>query len=107
MPESVHEALKEIAGQFDPDAWGAEDAVLQFNLTGEGGGEFIARIEGDSLEIEEGTAESPKMTMTCSAEDFLAMISGDLNAVSAFMAGQLKIDGEMALALKLQNLLGA
>ncbi len=107
MPESVREALKGIAGQFDPGAWKSGDAVLQFNLAGEGGGEFIARIEGDSLEIEEGTAESPDMTMTCSAEDFLALISGDLNAVSAFMSGQLKIDGELSLAMELQNLLGA
>jgi len=35
-----------------------------------------------------------------------AMLDGKLNATSAFMAGKLKVKGDMSLAMKLQSLLG-
>jgi putative sterol carrier protein len=34
------------------------------------------------------------------------MIDGQLNATSAFMAGKLKIKGDMSLAMKLQSIVG-
>jgi putative sterol carrier protein len=34
------------------------------------------------------------------------MLDGKLNATSAFMAGKLKVKGDMSLAMKLQSLLG-
>lgn len=37
--------------------------------------------------------------------DFESMLSGDLAATTAFMSGKLKIDGDMGIAMKLQNLL--
>ncbi len=36
MPTSVAEVFAEIPKRFDPDAWGSEDAVLAFDVTGEG-----------------------------------------------------------------------
>jgi putative sterol carrier protein len=105
MADSVHDVLTEMAANFDADAWGDEDAVLQFNISGDGGGKWYATIEGGALSLEEGTADSPAMTMICSDEDLLAMVNGELNAISAFMQGRIKIDGNMSLAMKLQKLL--
>jgi putative sterol carrier protein len=106
MPDSVSELMQEIANRFSPDAWGGDDAVLAFDLTGEGGGQWVARIAGGKLSVEEGPAADADMTMTCSASDLLAMAHGELNAVSAFMQGRVKIQGNMSLAMKLQSLIG-
>ncbi|MBC7404912.1 MAG: SCP2 sterol-binding domain-containing protein [Cytophaga sp.] len=35
--------------------------------------------------------------------DLSAMLSGELNAVSGFMAGKLKVSGDMSVAMRLQN----
>jgi len=105
MLSSVRELFAEIPNQFDPAAWGQEDAVLQFNVTGEGGGKWTAAITGGALSITEGQASNASMTMTCASQDMLAIVNGELSAVSAFMQGRVKIDGNMALAMKLQNLL--
>jgi hypothetical protein len=43
--------------------------------------------------------------MTLSPEDFGKMFSGKLNATQAFMSGQLKIKGDLALAMKLEKLM--
>ena len=106
MPETVAEVFGGLADEFDPDAWGAGDAVLAFVITGEGGGNWLATIQGSDLSLSDGTTDAADMTMTCAAEDLLAMTSGELNAVSAFMQGKVKIDGNMSLAMKLQGLLG-
>lgn len=103
MADNLSELFAEMAGKFDPDAWGSEDAVLQFNI---GDKAWVATIEGGNLSIDEGAVDSPAMTMTCSEEDILAMAKGDLNPVSAFMQGKIKIDGNMSLAMKLQSLIG-
>ena len=45
-------------------------------------------------------------TLTASAETFEGMLSGEINPTAAFMSGQLKVDGDMGLAMKLGSVLG-
>ena len=42
-------------------------------------------------------------TVTLALEELSAMLSGELNAVSGFMAGKLKVSGDMSVAMRLQN----
>jgi putative sterol carrier protein len=42
-------------------------------------------------------------TVSLTLEDLSAMLSGELNAVSGFMAGKLKVSGDMGVAMRLQN----
>ena len=105
MVSSVRDLFTEIPNQFDPTAWGQDNAVLQFNITGDAGGSWTAAIDAGKLTVTEGQAENASMTMTCASQDMLAIVNGELSAVSAFMQGRVKIEGNMALAMKLQNLL--
>ena len=69
---------------------------------------------GESLFID-GTGDTNKVsasngdadcTVQLTMADFQALVNGDLNPMSAFMGGKLKIDGDMGVAMKLQNLFG-
>lgn len=82
------------------------NATYQFHLTGEGGGSFYASVKDDGVEVEEGTAETPQVTVSITAADFAGLATGQLNPVMAFMSGKIKIQGDMGLAMKLQQLLG-
>lgn len=42
-------------------------------------------------------------TVTLAIEDLSALLSGELNAVSGFMAGKLQVSGDMGVAMRLQN----
>jgi putative sterol carrier protein len=42
-------------------------------------------------------------TVSLALEDLSAMLSGELNAVTGFMAGKLKVSGDMSVAMRLQN----
>jgi putative sterol carrier protein len=105
MPATVREVFEEIPAHFNADAWGSQNATLQFNITGDDGGTWTAKIDNGKLTVSEGAAENADMTVTTSGNDMLAMVNGELNAVSAFMQGRVRIDGDMSLAMKLQSLL--
>ena len=44
-------------------------------------------------------------TITMALDDFASMIEGELDPTTAFMMGKLKVDGPMAIALKLSGLI--
>jgi putative sterol carrier protein len=44
-------------------------------------------------------------TIKMSMDDFKAMAAGQLDGMTAFMTGKLKIEGDMGVAMKLQGLL--
>lgn len=84
-------------------AGGPVAAVYQFNITGDGGGEWIVNM-GDGT-VGEGTDEDAECTITLSAEDFIAMVSGEIAGPQLFMTGRLQVGGNMALAMQLGTLL--
>ena len=45
-------------------------------------------------------------TVAVSQENFLSLVSGDLNPMMAMMSGKIKISGDMGVAMKLQSLIG-
>jgi putative sterol carrier protein len=107
MIDSIKQLFAEIPSRFDAAKWGSDDAVLQFNVQGDESGGWTAAIAGGKLTITQGVAPQPSMALTCTDKDLLAMVNGELNAVSAFMQGKVKIEGNMSLAIKLQGLLAA
>lgn len=44
-------------------------------------------------------------TMKIGMDDFIAMTQGELDGMTAFMMGKLKIEGDMGIAMKLQGVL--
>ncbi|NLI69531.1 MAG: SCP2 sterol-binding domain-containing protein [Firmicutes bacterium] len=99
-------AIKQKVGEADPAKIKGVDAVFQFDLSGDNGGVFHAVVAEGEAEIVDAPHDSPNVTIILSAEDFEKMMEGQLNATSAFMAGKLKVKGDMSLAMKLQALIG-
>lgn len=104
--KTVLDNLNKKIEAADPAKMKGVSAVYQFELSGDDGGVFHAAIDDGKATVVEATHDSPNITITMTAEDFAAMLEGKLNATSAFMAGKLKVKGDMSLAMKLQSLLG-
>ena len=102
--ESIKEIFSQMPTQINPDAAKGMNSVIQFNLSGEGGGNYYVEIKDGTAKVHEGTAPSPNMTMTLAASDYVDLIMGKLNGQMAFMSGKLKIAGDMGLAMKMQTL---
>ena len=74
------------------------DGIAKFEIEDEGAiviDEFGARASDDAADV----------TLSASADTFLDILEGNLDATSAFMTGRLKLDGDMGLAMRLGSVL--
>jgi putative sterol carrier protein len=88
-----------------PDVVSKINAIYQFNISGPNGGAWAVDCTQPGGAVSAGAATNAKCTVSCSDADFLAIVNGRLNAQMAFMAGKLKVQGDMGLAMKLQQIL--
>lgn len=103
---TIQEVFDMIGQRPLPEQAADINATIQFDLSGEGGGQWNVVVAGGQATSAPGLAPNPSLTLSASAADYLALFNGQLNAMNAFMQGRLKVKGDMALAMRLQKLLG-
>jgi putative sterol carrier protein len=91
-----------------PDAFLPEKAtnvkgLIQFNLTGDGGGQWVLDVSDGKCAVREEVASKPDATLTIGADDFVALYSNKLNPMQAFMGGKVKVSGNVGLVMQLLN----
>lgn len=102
--EEIASIFPQMAENFIPEKAEGINATIQFELSGDNGGNFWLQVADGKCEAGTGSAESPKMTLRAAADDWLAVSTGSLNPMQAFMSGKIKIQGDMGLAMKLQTM---
>ena len=105
---SVADDLKEVLDKM-PDALVPEkaagmNAVVQLNLSGEGGGDWYMTIANGQVVIDEGQAPSPDVSLAMEANDYVNITKGDGNPMTLFMTGRIKVQGNISIAMKFQDL---
>lgn len=103
MP-TLKEIFEDMPKSFQRDAATTIEAVIQFSLTGEGGGTWCATIDKGELRVTEGASPAPSLTITASARDYIDISKGALNEQLAFMTGRLTAKGDLGLAMKLPRI---
>jgi putative sterol carrier protein len=101
-PEQIVEALPRF---LVPEKAASTKAMIQFDISGDQGGKWWAKIADGKADTGKGDAPEPA-TLTVSAEagDFVKIMTGQMDGMSAFMSRKLMIKGDMGLAVKLQSL---
>jgi len=89
----------------NPDEAKKVGAIYKFNITGDDGGTWVVDLKNDPPSVKEGDGEA-ECTITMSGSDSVDLVNGKLNGQMAFMSGKLKIQGNMQLAMKLQQVIG-
>lgn len=105
-------APKEYFDTFFPEKLAANpdlvtniNAVFQFEIEGEGGGTWTVDLASEGGAVNEGPSDNAGCTIAMNGEDFAAMMEKTANPMQLYMSQKLKITGNMALALKLQELI--
>ncbi|KAJ3346731.1 hypothetical protein GGF32_007375 [Allomyces javanicus] len=83
-------------------------AVFQFNIKAGGAQHtFTLDLKNASGDVYQGACKTGKAdaTITIADQDFVSLASGKANGQKLFMAGKLKIAGQMMLATKLDGIL--
>jgi putative sterol carrier protein len=100
---TVQQLIRNHEKAFMPDAAEGVDAVIQYKLSGEQGGDWIITIHEGKCTVAEGVTPNPRMTMTADAQDFADVLTGKANGMQYFMTGKLKLSGDLNLAMKLTS----
>lgn len=104
MP-TVSEVFEQMGSRFRADRAAGTNAVIQYDISGDGGGTWHAVIKDGACAVNAGPAgTSPQLTLTLSAQDWLDVVAKKQSAQMLFMSGKLKLKGDMGLAMKLGSM---
>ena len=81
-----------------------DDSGLEATLKFDCGADGVIVLDGvSSPNTVSNTDAETDCTVTVSLENLQAMMDGQLNSVTGFMSGKLKVSGDMSVAMKLQR----
>lgn len=83
---------------------GDTQAVAQIELSGDGGGAWHFQIADGTVAVGDGEHAEPDFTLNMAVDTWRKMRRGEIHAQAAFMSGQMKISGNMGLAMRLAPL---
>ena len=106
-PEWLEELEKRLnASEAFRTAAAAANVTIQNVInTPEGSKRYWMRFESGSVKLEAGDAEQADATIEQDYETAVALAKSELNPVSAFMTGKIRINGSMMLLVQLQGAL--
>lgn len=94
---------KVLPSRFNPDKAGGIDVIVQVNIVGPNGGDWVVKIKNRQLKAEEGIHPSPMLELKMTEPDYMDLINGKISGEKAFLTGKLQFKGNIALALKLRE----
>jgi putative sterol carrier protein len=93
-----------MAEAFLPAKAAGQSAVIQYDVTAAGKTHtYQLKIADGKCAVSPGAGGPARVTLTLGLPDFLRLISGKLNGMQAFMAGKLKLQGDMMFAQVMQG----
>jgi len=89
-----------------PDLFIAEKAegvsgVVQCMFSGDQASDWVITIVDQTCSVEEGVASNPDLTIKADAEDGVNLLTGEMDAMRAYMLGKVKVFGDLSLGMKL------
>lgn len=106
--QGVETVLTQIFGgmaeAFLPEKAGTQTAVIQYDVTASGQTHtYQLKCADGKCTVTRGAGGPARVTLTLGLPDFLRLITGKLNGMQAFMAGKLKLGGDMMFAQVMQG----
>jgi putative sterol carrier protein len=103
---TLAEIFENMPQRFNAEKAGDMNATVQFDLSGDGGGQWYVVIADGAAAVEQGMAESPTATLKMTASDYQDLVGGKLNPMTAFMSGKVKVEGDLNTIMKFQSVFG-
>ena len=100
---TARQMLEGMPGLFRPERAARANAVVQFKLTGEGGGNWYVTVKNRTCTVDEGLAEKPTATVQMDAADYVDLSTGKLGGMKAFTSGRVKASGDLTLMRRMEN----
>lgn len=92
--------IERLPDRFRPEIAGKVKATVQLDLTGDGGGQWWVRIADGTCAVGAGPTERPDVVLTATAEDYVRIRLGELDAITAASTRRLAVAGRFGVAIK-------
>lgn len=99
---SVAKIFEQMKDNFNADAAAGLDLVFQFDIEDDENYHLI--VNDGTCDLVQGNHSDPNVTLIMSSATLNGIVSGETDGMQAFMAGQLRAEGDMMLAMKLGEL---
>jgi putative sterol carrier protein len=103
QPATVEGSFEGLREAFAPDRAANVNKTIQFDFTGAEEGTWRLTVANGTISYAHEVAENPNATVTVDSQDWLKLLQGELNPMTAVITGKLKIKGEMALLAQFQT----
>ncbi|MDR3416525.1 MAG: SCP2 sterol-binding domain-containing protein [Nevskia sp.] len=100
---TAEEMLQHLPAAFNPAAAHGVEAVLQFNASKP----HYATISNGACSVAAGTASKPDVTLNIDDDNLVKLMKGELNGVTAFLTGKLRLNGDLGLAQRISSFFDA
>jgi putative sterol carrier protein len=104
VADDVKKILANMPGAFVSEKAANLDKTILVDLSGEGGGQWTLKIADGKVSVLDGQGDLPDLTLKMAASDFVGLTQGKADPVNLFLAGKIKVEGDIALAMKFQDM---
>ncbi|MFP5298618.1 MAG: SCP2 sterol-binding domain-containing protein [Actinomycetota bacterium] len=104
-PETVLDRIFEgMESNFRPDKASNVDAVIVFVVTDDGSEyPYTVNISNAACNVDKGKADDPRVSLTTDVVSFSKLVIGQAQGPQLFMAGKLKIQGDLMFSAQIMN----
>jgi putative sterol carrier protein len=102
MPQyqSIDAVIASYPERFRPEKAVGVDEEVQMTLHGEDGGQWVLHVHDGKVDVREGVAADPTLTLEAPATAWLEVENGETNPMMALMTGKIKLKGSVPFATK-------
>ena len=101
---TIQDVLRSLPGKLDTKAAEDLNAVYQFDLQGDQGGQYHLLVQNGTCVVKDGVHTDPHVTLSMTGEDCIKVLNGQLSGMAMAMSGRLQVTGDIGLAMQLKSL---
>jgi len=98
---------KIVSGRIDAGSLRGLNVTIQFEIAGASEANWGLTVHEGAPTLSPGVLERPDLRVISSEDDWRDLLAGRMTLQAALAAGNLKVRGDVTLAIKLHSLLGA
>lgn len=83
--------LERLPTKVPAEALEGVETQFHFDLSGDGGGQRTVKVRDGALDVTEGLHGEAKCSVQGNADDFVQVVTGQMNPMMAVMTGKIKI----------------
>ena len=102
---NTRELLFGLPGKVDPASIEGQETIFHFDIEGDEGGQYTITVANGQVEVVDGLTGEPRCVVRSSDQNFINLVTGDLNPMMAVLTGKVKISNQSEM-LKYAKIFG-